>query len=352
MIRVVLILIGLIVLNTADVLVPCAETHCFRVGFASAWSGGLAEEGIMTKDGYTLWAQTINARGGIVNLIDTNTYHIELIGYDDQTDTDLLFTLYTNLIEIDHVDFLLGPFGSTYSSIVSDVANTSGYAVVLSNAAADFVYENGFDNIFGIPTTTSYYSESALEALQSLGAQTVALLHSDNAFAAVLAEGILGWIDHLDFTLVGDVTSYFSSNVTQDVIDGIVDILKGEDPDILICSSLLIEGEMMVQSLDNHQWKPKALWLSSAVGSPDFIKDMGSLAEYVIGPVQWDQKLVCMVGFRLLVNFIPDNDDVLTNYTSQTFYDSFIDEFEYVPSYIAASAFAGGLVLQVFLIGV
>jgi len=82
------------------------STAPIKVGFSMALSGGLAGGGKAALLSYQLWAEDVNARGGLLGR------KVELVYYDDQTNPSAVPSIYTKLLDIDKVDLLLSGYGT------------------------------------------------------------------------------------------------------------------------------------------------------------------------------------------------------------------------------------------------
>src|SRR5262249_36212616 len=51
-----------------------------KIGAPLAATGAEAREGVLAKQGYDLWAETVNARGGIK--VADKTYKVQIVYYD------------------------------------------------------------------------------------------------------------------------------------------------------------------------------------------------------------------------------------------------------------------------------
>src|SRR5690242_6673433 len=84
--------------------------HTITFGATISITGKTAKEGEYARDGYQFFVDSINERGGIP--VGDTTYQVKLRYYDDESDATRAALLYERLITEDHVDFLLGPYGS------------------------------------------------------------------------------------------------------------------------------------------------------------------------------------------------------------------------------------------------
>ncbi|HET20130.1 MAG TPA: hypothetical protein ENO16_05940 [Chromatiales bacterium] len=84
-----------------------------RFGAVLSLTGRLDHEGQLVRNGYELWREQVNARGGIP--VGERHYQVEILYRDDQSDARNTGRLLDDLIAQDAVDFLLGPYGSDAS---------------------------------------------------------------------------------------------------------------------------------------------------------------------------------------------------------------------------------------------
>ena len=109
-----------------------------KIGAPLAATGPEAREGALSKQGYDLWAQTVNARGGI-SVGDTR-YKVEILYYDDQSRPQTSAELTDRLISQDHVSFLLGPYGSPATFADAAIAEKYKVPMVEANGAARKIF--------------------------------------------------------------------------------------------------------------------------------------------------------------------------------------------------------------------
>ena len=78
-----------------------------KLGASVCLTGRLAKEGNYVKDGYTLWQEEVNKKGGIK--VGNDNYKVEIVFYDDKSDPQTGAKLTEKLITDDKVKFILGP---------------------------------------------------------------------------------------------------------------------------------------------------------------------------------------------------------------------------------------------------
>jgi branched-chain amino acid transport system substrate-binding protein len=77
-----------------------------KIGFGMALTGGLAGGGKQALLAMEMWRDHVNAKGGLLGR------PVQLIYYDDQSNPATVPALYTKLIDVDKVDFIVSGYGT------------------------------------------------------------------------------------------------------------------------------------------------------------------------------------------------------------------------------------------------
>ena len=83
-----------------------AQERPIKVGFTTTQSGPLAPLIAPTFLARQMWAEDVNAKGGILGR------KVELVFADDKYSPGLVGTLYSKLLDVDKVDIVFGPLGN------------------------------------------------------------------------------------------------------------------------------------------------------------------------------------------------------------------------------------------------
>lgn len=83
-----------------------AQDKPLKIGFGMALTGGLAGAGKAALIGMQIWAEDVNAKGGLLGR------KVELVYYDDQTNPATVPGIYTKLLDVDKVDFVVSGYGT------------------------------------------------------------------------------------------------------------------------------------------------------------------------------------------------------------------------------------------------
>jgi branched-chain amino acid transport system substrate-binding protein len=112
------------------------------IGVSLSLSGDFSGDGKALQQGYDLWAQDINAKGGLLGHQVTMKY------VDDASSTQQVVTNYQRLITADKVALVFGPFSSLLTIPASTVTDRYGYAFPEPAGGGPKVFAQGLHSIF------------------------------------------------------------------------------------------------------------------------------------------------------------------------------------------------------------
>ena len=120
----------------------------------------------MSEDGYTLWMEEVNKKGGIK--VANDNYKVEIVFYDDKSDPQTGAKLTEKLITEDKVKFILGPYGSGITLATSAIGEKYKVLTVACQANAVNIYERGFKYIISILPPATYYLRPVVDLAQKV----------------------------------------------------------------------------------------------------------------------------------------------------------------------------------------
>ncbi|HEV7564408.1 MAG TPA: amino acid ABC transporter substrate-binding protein [Microbacteriaceae bacterium] len=135
------------------------------IGASISQTGDFSSDGEAVQRGYELWAEHVNASGGLLGR------QVKLKFVNDASSTQQVVTNYQNLISREHVDLTFGPFSSLLVIPSSNVASRFRYAFVEPAGGSKAVFNRGLKNVFEAqPTAGDSNFNSFAEWLLSLPA--------------------------------------------------------------------------------------------------------------------------------------------------------------------------------------
>src|SRR5712691_5161692 len=137
--KAVLSMIAVLVMTVGG-LSACAQNQLtnsptpITIGISLSFSGDFKDDGQAMKQGYQLWADTVNNNGGLLGR------PVKLTILDDKSDPDQIAKNYTTLIHTDHVNLVFGPFSSLLTKAAAPVVRDAGYAFIEGAGGASSVF--------------------------------------------------------------------------------------------------------------------------------------------------------------------------------------------------------------------
>src|SRR5438046_6457793 len=156
-------------------------------------TGSLTKESTLTQQGYDLWLDWINARGGIV--VNGVKHLVKIKYYDDTSSANQSAVLMQKLITEDKANFLLGPYGSVVTATDAAIAEQNQIPMVEVNGAAQSIFNQGYKYTFGVLSPANKYPQGVLDMAATLNPKptTIAMLSADDNFSLEVAQGIIDY---------------------------------------------------------------------------------------------------------------------------------------------------------------
>ena len=117
------VMICTLLLATSPAWAQGLQAPPIRIGSTLALTGALAATSLVHKTVGEIYVEQLNKRGGLLGR------QVEWIVKDDQSKPDLARTLYEQLITVDKVDLLMGPYAT--GAILSAMGVAQRYNKVL-----------------------------------------------------------------------------------------------------------------------------------------------------------------------------------------------------------------------------
>ncbi|WP_149537691.1 amino acid ABC transporter substrate-binding protein [Siccirubricoccus phaeus] len=252
-----------------------------RIGFAMALSGGLAGNGRATLLAYQIWAQEVNAKGGILGR------PVQLVFYDDQTQPGLVPGIYTKLLDVDRVDIVTSPYATAMIAPAMPVVmqrNVTFLTIFGAGVNEAFKYDRHFNmNVVGDDMKETYaagYFEVA--AMLPTPPRSIAIAAADNEFAQKAGESARYHARKRGIRVVYD-RSYPPSTVD---FTPIIRAMQSARPDLVFIASYPPDSAGMVRAANELRFTP-AIFGGGMVGTQlaSFQSQFGPLLNNL---VTWD----------------------------------------------------------------
>jgi len=221
-----------------------AQSAPIKIGFSMALTGGLAGGGKAALLSYQIWADEVNAKGGLLGR------KVELVNYDDQSNPATVPGIYSKLIDVDKVDLVISGYATVPTAAAMPVVMQKGKAFLSLFALAandQFNYDRFFQMLPSGPNAKVEFSRGFFELAAKLTPkpQTVALAGADAEFGAIALEGARENAKKEGMKIVFD-RSYPPN--TQD-FGSIVRSIKATNPDLLFIGSYPPDSAGMIRAI-------------------------------------------------------------------------------------------------------
>lgn len=248
-------------------------------------SGRMAGDGTLVRDAYMLWADYINSQGGLLGR------QIIIIIYDDGSDADRAVANLERCVTVDHADLLLGTNGSVivYPILVVSEKYKMVYISPAGGAPRIFADRQPKYYFYSAPATADLQIRSQFQFFDTLPeAQrptNVALNCGNDVFSEGLHDRAVEYSASRNIKVVFDQPYVLGQpDYTSDVL-----AVKATDPDFLfVCGGADIDTANYVKAIGQVQFKAKyGIWIPNGPVNPEWVKEMGGLADGLFGPVGW-----------------------------------------------------------------
>ena len=300
------------------------------VGLSLPLTGEFSQPGKAAKQGYEVWAETVNEEGGLLDR------QVELEIKDDGSDQNTVVADYNALIQKDDVDLLLGTFSSLLNLPASAAAERNRMLYVEPAGGAPEIFERDFQYgpFFTQQATADHQGDLFAEWVLALPAnerpKTVAYAVLDDPFTVPVVDALRATFDEAGIENVYDETYPVSTSN----FDSIANSIKSENPDMVVNGSQFEDGIGFRRSLTKVGFEPKILFQTNA---PSF----GEQYSDGVGVENTE-------GTFFAISHTPDADTP----GNAEFVDAFEQKFGEPPAEDAADAYAAGQVLQAAVEGV
>ncbi len=248
-------------------------------------TGNLTKEGHLTQEGYDFWKNYVNSHGGIK--VGGKSYKVDIKYYDDESKNDTSAQLAERLIDQDHVNFILGPYGSGTSFTVAQIAERKKIPMVEGNGAAEKIFNQGFKYTFGVLSPAKRYLEGILDMAHSQkpGAQSVAITAASDAFSQEVAQGAAAWANAHGMKVV--YNNKYPDTATD--VSSIISALKQQNPDLILNAGHVQDALLVQKGLREQNVPAKGYGYTVGPDTPDFVNALGKDANDVFGAAQWSE---------------------------------------------------------------
>src|ERR1700694_2951436 len=276
---------------------PAAPTtgSTITLGAPLGLTGSLTKESILTQQGYNLWSDWINARGGIV--VNNVKHPVVIKYYDDTSNANQSAVLMQKLITEDKANFLLGPYGSAATATDAAIAEQNQIPMVEANGAAQSIFNQGYKYTFGVLSPANKYLQGVIDMAATLNPKptSVAMLSADDNFSLEVANAISTYAPTKGMSIA--LFKKYKNGATN--LSAEVQAAKAVNADIVLNSGHSSEAIAINKAAKEQKLNAKIFAYSVGPSTPDFITALGADANFVYDGSQWTPQVKYNPAFYL-----------------------------------------------------
>ena len=286
------------------------------IGGSLGMTGQFARMGEEEKRGISMWADEVNARGGLLGR------QIEIKIYDDQSDPSTSAKLYERLIVQDKVDLLFSAFASPVVFAGSSVTEKHKFPMVAQGASAQMIWQRGYRYIFQIFPQPEGQLVGLLEVARKANVKKIAVATEDTTYTKELAEIFVKMAKEQGF----DVVFYEEYGKKPADLSPLILKMKMNEPDMIFGATYLPESVLLMRHAKELNYNPKLYAFTVGPALDDFVVSLGKDSELVTGTSLWES-----------TSLNPGSPEFVANYR---------EKYDATPPYQTAAAYAGMQIME------
>lgn len=305
-------------------LPPARAAEPIKLGFTSELTGSLAGLGKQTLLALQIWAEDVNAKGGLLGR------PVKLVYYDDQSNPANAPGIYTKLLDVDHVDLLFGQATNISTPAMPTVIEHNmvfmdSFALAVNS---HFHYPRFFQIMPYGPDGKDSLSHGFFDAAMTMNPKpkTVALVGADAEFSRTGLDGARASAKRVGLKVVYDRT-YPPSTVD---FTPVVRAIQAAKPDVVFIASYPADTAGMLRAIHEVGLAPRMLG-GAMIGLQN-----GTVKEHL------GDQLNGLVSFELFVHEptmkFPGIDAFLAKYQARARKEGLDPLGYYMPPFVYAAA--------------
>src|ERR1039457_4227343 len=230
------------------------------IGISLSLSGDFSGDGQAYQQGYELWADSVNAKGGLLG------HKVKRDIVSDASSPTQVVTNYQDLISVKHVNLTFGPFSTLLTLPAAQAVNRYGYAMIEGAGGGPSVFQAGLKNVFDVTLPVSYDLAPFSHWLTTLPASkrptTIAYVTSNDPFTQPVVQVAQKLIGKSLKTVYNKVFPAEATDYTA-----IADAVAATKPQVVVLGSVDVPTvSAFMQAFEQTHFTPKAF---VATAGPD-----------------------------------------------------------------------------------
>jgi branched-chain amino acid transport system substrate-binding protein len=262
-----------------------------RIGFTLSATGPYAVgAGITQAPNYALWAEQVNAKGGL-QVAGQGRRPIQFVEHDDRSEIETAVRLHEKMITDDKVDLLLPPWGTAMNFAVAPLASRHGYPLIAPTAASLKLAELNLPYFYGMLAQPDTMMGALAGLLQEVKRQQrlnkVGVIHVSDLFGLEQQGALMPLLKEGGFEVVDAKAYPLGVKDLTDVLKGI----KAKGAEIFVGLSYPPDTILAATQAKAVDFSPAVFYTSVGTAFPFFRDRFKESAEGVLGMGAWNPKV-------------------------------------------------------------
>ena len=268
-----------------------AQPKEILIGSIQPVTGVIADLGISDRRANQLAVDEINASGGIKSLGGAK---LKLLLGDCEAKEELGRSEAERLIKEGAV-CLTGPFLSGVAIAIGTLCEARGIPFVIDVAAADAVTQRGFKYTFRCFPNQSTLIRNIADFLgqvvkdKKVSIKRIAVTNAGDLFGRTGGQAFVAYVKEKKLSFDAEIVEHIEYPLGVQDLSAEVAKIKAAKPDILCPVARSGDAKLLVQELYKQRVELMGIVGPGSPGwyEPEFIRDMGPLADYVLDNAPW-----------------------------------------------------------------
>jgi len=273
---------------TAWTLCATAQAQdTIKIGWAISKTGPFAAgAAVTTLSNYQVWVKDVNDAGGILLKSTGKKVKIEVIEYDDRSNSEEMIKAVERLATQDKVDFILPPWSTGMNLAAAPIFNKLGYpqlAVTANTNQAPQLTKRWPNLTFwlGLPSEIVDGIVETFTKMQKEGRinKKIAMIAVGDQFGIELSSATREGLKKAGFDLVYDKSYPFGTQDMQPVLKD----AQAANPDVLLAFSYPPDTFAITDTAKVIAFNPKVMFVGVGTAFPMYKGKFGANAEGIMG---------------------------------------------------------------------
>ena len=303
--------VSMIVAGFALVLSACGSSTAnttaspqapITIGVSVSLSGDFSSDGKALEQGYDLWMQDVNKKGGLLG------HQVSMKYVDDASSQQQVVTNYTTLINQDHVALVFGPFSSLLTIPASTVTDRYGYAFPEPAGGGPAVFNRGLKSIFfvqpaAVEDNLVSYTKWLLGLPSGQRPKTAAYATQDDPFTQPQVDKAKSLLEAGGITTPSGGYKVYPAEATS--WDAIALQMIHANADVVILGTQIADSVAFIKVFQQQHFNPKSLIETTGPDQGNGFSDkVGSATEGVMVPAGWTSGATAYGNSQFVSEFI------------------------------------------------